>query len=250
MIVDAHAHLGCDYVSEEDFLLEELLAGQEENGIDVTIVQPGTVIDLPTVQKQHDGIAKLCTRYPGRFYGMANPNPHLPAEQYRAEVCHCVEDLGFVGVKINPYGHALLPNSQAGRMVFEMAQQLGIALAVHTGLGVPFALPSLVWPMARQFPDLKIVMYHSGLAYFSSEALLVAQDCPNVYLEAIWTGGFIVRSWVQALGAHRVMFGSDHADNAATELTKFRTARLTDEELKWCLGGTAMEVFGLPENVL
>ena len=54
MIVDVHAHLGYDRrmqsirVFEEDFLLDELLMAQEENGIDVTIVQPGIVIDLPS----------------------------------------------------------------------------------------------------------------------------------------------------------------------------------------------------------
>jgi predicted TIM-barrel fold metal-dependent hydrolase len=41
------------------------------------------------------------------------------------------------------------------------------------------------------------------------------------------------------------MFGSDHADNAAAELAKLRTAGLSEEELVWVLGGTALRVFGL-----
>jgi predicted TIM-barrel fold metal-dependent hydrolase len=250
VIIDVHAHLGYDCVFEEDFTAEELLIAQEENGIDITIVQPGTAVDLATVQQQHDDIAELCARHAGRFYGMANPNPHLPSDQYRSELARCVRDLGFVGVKIHPLAHALATNSQPGRLVFEAARELGIPVAVHTGPGVPFALPSLVWPMARQFPDLSIAMFHSGLVHFSSEALLVAEACPNVYLEGSWTGGYIVRGWVRALGAHRVMFGSDHGDNAATELVKFRTARLTAEELDWCLGATAAQVFGLPHRGL
>jgi len=42
------------------------------------------------------------------------------------------------------------------------------------------------------------------------------------------------------------MFGTDHADNCATELVKLRTAGLSDEELEWCLGRTAAEVYSLP----
>jgi len=41
------------------------------------------------------------------------------------------------------------------------------------------------------------------------------------------------------------MFGSDHVGNAATELTKFRSAGLSQDELDWALGGTAARVFGL-----
>ena len=35
MIVDAHAHLGYDFVFERDFPLNELLIAQKENGIEV-----------------------------------------------------------------------------------------------------------------------------------------------------------------------------------------------------------------------
>jgi hypothetical protein len=41
------------------------------------------------------------------------------------------------------------------------------------------------------------------------------------------------------------MFGSDHADNAVTELTKLRSLGLSGEEIDWVLGRTAAMVFGL-----
>jgi predicted TIM-barrel fold metal-dependent hydrolase len=114
MIVDAHAHLGYDEVFDEDFSEEALLTSQRENGIDVTIVQPGTRHDLASVQRQHDAIADLVGRYPGRFRGIANPNPHLPEADYVREVRRCVEELHFVGLKVHPFAHAVQPLRQPG----------------------------------------------------------------------------------------------------------------------------------------
>ncbi|MGI6611041.1 MAG: amidohydrolase family protein [Limnochordia bacterium] len=251
MIIDVHAHLGWDTVFEDDFTKDELLQSQETNGIDTTIVQPGICHDLRTVQKQHDAIAELACAFPGRFCGMANPNPHLPEKEYSAELRRCTTTLGFVGVKLHPHGHCLSPDSAAGRMVFGLAQELGIPVMIHTGAGIPWALPANILPVARQFPDVRIVMAHAGHMLMASEALTVATYCPNVYLETSWTGGFLVRHFAENLGAHRLLFGSDHADNAATELTKLRTARLSAEQLCWCLGKTAASIYrlkGLPPS--
>ena len=80
MIIDAHAHLGMDDVFDENFTSDALLESQQRNGINVTLVQPAIVHDLDAVQRYHDAIADLCARYPVRFYGIGNPNPHLPGE--------------------------------------------------------------------------------------------------------------------------------------------------------------------------
>jgi hypothetical protein len=245
MIVDAHAHLGFDEIFDEDFTEAALLESHSRNSIDVTLVQPGTVHDLAAVQMQHDIIADLIRRYPGRFRGIANPNPHLPGNAYECEVTRCVEELRFVGIKMHPLAHAVNPLGRHGRRVFDLARALQVPVMVHTGAGIPWAAPSLLDPIAGGYPDLKIVVAHAGGSIFAGEAGLLAAGHSNVFLESSWVAGFQIRAWARGLGAGRVMFGSDHADNAETELTKFRSAGLSEEELDWALGGTAAAVFGL-----
>jgi predicted TIM-barrel fold metal-dependent hydrolase len=245
-VVDVHAHLGLDYTFDHDFRREYLVHELEQLGADVLIVQPGTTHDLETARAQHDEIAAFAKAYPGRIYGMANPSPHLPRSDYQAEVARCVRELGFVAVKLHPLAHAVGPDLKAGRLVVETANELGIPVMVHTGAGVPFALPSAVVPVAQRNPETKIVLAHSGGPLFSDEALLAAQLCPNVYLEASWISYDRVRTYSQTIGAQRVMMGADHAANLPVELAKFRAAGLTEEELEWCLGRTAAEFFGLP----
>jgi predicted TIM-barrel fold metal-dependent hydrolase len=244
-VVDVHAHLGEDQIFEYEFTRDELLRGQTGNGVVATIVQPASVADLATVRAQHDAIAALAAEFPGRFFGMAGPNPRLPEADYFAEVRRCVRDLGFVGLKLHTLAHAASPISRAGRRAFEAARALEVPLMIHTGSGIPWAAPSLVTGMAREFADVRIVMAHSGMMVLAHEALIVAQTCPNVVLETSWTGGPFVRRFIRTLGVDRVVFGSDHGDNVATELTKHRTIGLTDGEVAGVLGETAVEVYRL-----
>ncbi len=243
MIIDAHTHLGYDYVYEEDFSVKDILGDMEKNKVDVSIVQPGTVLDLKTVITQHNAIAALSEDMPGKIFGMANPNPHLPRNVYRNELKRCIKDLGFVGVKLNPPAHAVIPNQSTGRRVFEAALDLCVPVMVHTGSGIPWSLPSALIPIAMDFPDLNIILAHSGSSIFASESVLAAKTCPNIYLETSWMPGFAIHRFCRALGADRIMFGSDHGDNVATELMKFRSICLSDKELEWCLGKTAAKVF-------
>ena len=245
MIVDAHAHLGFDEVFDHDFTEKDLLASQKGNSIDITLVQPSLVHDLPTVRRYHDAIADLASRYPGRFYGVADPNPHLPGDAYREEIKRCVRDLKFVGVKLHPLAHGVNPAGRHGMAVFRLAAGLGVPVIVHTGAGLPWAAPQAVAPAAEEFRDLPIILAHSGAMMFAGEAGMLARRHLNVYLECSWTGGFHVREWVRDLGAGRVMFGSDHADNASTEIAKLRSAGLPKRDLEMVLGGAAVKVFRL-----
>ena len=79
----------------------------------------------------------------------------------------------------------------------------------------------------------------------AGEAGQLAAAHDNVYLEASWTAGFLIREWVRTLGENRVMLGSDHADNAATEIAKVRSCGLKESEQQSVLGGNAAKVFGL-----
>lgn len=248
MIIDAHTHLGYDHVFEHDFTPDELLMNMKTNKIDTSMVQPGITLDLKTVIKQHNTIASLSEENLGKIYGIANPSPHLPTTEYRKELERCVNEMGFVGVKLHPLGHAIDPNKSKGRKVFQIGSDLNIPIMVHTGTGIPWSLPSALIKPARDYPELKIIIAHSGGLLFAHEAALAAQLCPNIYLESSFLPGFLISRFCKDIGAERIMFGSDHGDNVTTELTKFRTLGLSDVELEWCLGKTAAKLFNIPKD--
>ncbi len=123
---------------------------------------------------------------------------------------------------------------------------LGIPVMVHTGAGVPWALPALWIPVAQAHPELPLVLAHAGASVFAAEAGLALRLCPNVYLDTSWTAGHQIRHWVEQFGARRLMLASDHGDNAPVELAKHRGLGLSAEDLDWCLGRSAIAVYRLP----
>jgi predicted TIM-barrel fold metal-dependent hydrolase len=247
MIIDVHVHLGWDYTFDEDFTQAELIEKMEVYDVDVQIVQPGTCHTIEQAQAQHNAIAELCQDYPGHFFGMANPSPHLPEQDYLEEIRRCIQDLGFVAIKLHPLASGVNPGSRAGRRAFEAASRFGVPLMIHTGAGVPFAGPINLIPLAIEYADVTIVMAHCGHIIFANEAAAVFDACPNVYGDTSWSPGFVLKQWCRKYGP-RFMLGTDHADNTGTELAKIRTVGLTPGEQSQFLGDTAVKVFGLAEE--
>jgi uncharacterized protein len=121
-----------------------------------------------------------------------------------------------------------------------------VPLIVHTGLGAPAALPSLIIPRARQFPSLPIVLAHAGFVAYADEAIVTAQECPNVYLEPSWCQYYQAQKMIAAIGSGRMMMGSDHPPNLAVELAKWRATGIAEEDLRAVLSETPRRLFGLP----
>ncbi|HYE82528.1 MAG TPA: amidohydrolase family protein [Clostridia bacterium] len=245
MIIDVHGHLGYDYTFDEDFTLEEHLEKHKDCKVDITILQPGTCHNLQEAVKEHDAIAEACKNYPGKFYGMANPSPHLTDDEYNWEIKRCIEKLGFVGIKIHPFAHGVNPLSRDGRKVFEIANYYKVPVMMHTGSGIPFANPSNLIPIAKQYPELKLVFAHCGQMVMAAETVITMELFGNIYADSSWSPGFSIKGWSDKLGANRFMLGADHADNCATELAKLRTSGLSEEQLDWVLYKTALEVYGI-----
>jgi len=242
-VIDAHAHLGECCVFGLLSTEEELVRRMDECGIDASIVQPFP--GCRQAAKTHDRIAELCEKHPGRFFGLASLSPHTDHDAYRREVERCVRDLNFVGVKLHTIGHAVNPLSEDADLVFATAQVLGIPVMVHTGPGVPFALPSLCIPAAKKYSGLKIVLAHAGFGVFSAEAQVAASVCGNLYLETSWSGGEDIRWMISTIGPDRVMMGADLASNVPVEVAKYGALDLEPAVYDKVMGGTAIEVFNL-----
>jgi uncharacterized protein len=242
-VVDAHAHLGGCCVFGITTTEEELVRRIEESAIDVTIVQPFPGSQEPV--RAHDQIAELCAKYPGRFLGLASLSPHGDHKAYRREVERCVKELNFVGLKLHTIGHGVNPLSEDGDFVFSTGHDLGIPVMVHTGPGVPFALPALCIPAAHKYPRLKIILAHAGWGIFSAEAQVAASVCSNLYLETSWCLGEDIRWMISSIGANRVMMGADLPSNVPVEMAKYKALDLDSATYQQVMSGTASEVFTL-----
>ncbi len=245
-IVDAHHHLGRGCVFDGWTATEQdIVSAQQRNGVTATIVQPWPGA-LPSSRAAHDDIAAFARSRPGRIFGMASVNPHNGLVAAVAEIRRCVQELGFVAVKCHTIGHALNPNGGDAQAIFKTASELGIPVMIHIAtFGIPFSAPGHLIPLAKRYPELKLIAAHMGAATLSGDVVWIAEDHPNIYLETSWAMGPDIAWAVKTLGADRVMMGSDHPVNLPVEIAKVQALDLTDAEKELVLGGTAAAVFGL-----
>ncbi len=244
MIVNPHAHIGDTKVFDAENFEEDLIRAMDANGIDVSIVMPSA--GSSNAAAVHDRIAAMGQQHPGRIFGMIQYNPHAPDGELERETERCVRDLKFVGIKIHPMGGAVNPLGRDAARICDLARALGIPVMIHTGTGVPWALPSLSIPLARRYPDVRFVLAHAGMMVFTVEAWVAADVCPNIYLETSWCAAHDIAWLIRELGAQRIMMGGDLISNFPVELAKFRSLNLPPDQLNWCLARTAIEVFRLP----
>lgn len=244
--LDAHIHLGWDYVFDEGQTEEDIITLFDRVGITGGVVQP--FVERPYMDRYralHDRIKAMCDANPGRFWGMASLSPHMDPLEYEKEVVRCVKELNFVSVKITPIAHACNPGCKDAYHVYEIARGLNIPVMIHTGNGIPFADPAQLRKPVKDFPDVNFVIAHCGLDTFSQQAIQLGEEFDNVFLEPSWVSTVTLNNIRNRCGASKVMFSSDTLNNTEPELTKYACVFKDPEECEQVYHRTAEQVFKL-----
>jgi uncharacterized protein len=167
-------------------------------------------------------VAAAARAVPGRFwpYAMVNPLAGPSAESMRA-IC------------LFPAMHGYSPADQRIAPVLERAAALNQVVFVHCGvltvgvrrkLGLPspfdmrFSNPLDLHTVALRYPQTPFVLPHFGAGYFR-EALMLADLCPNVYLDTSSSNSWmryedldlhtVFRRALSVAGPQRLLFGTD-----------------------------------------
>ncbi|MER7455942.1 amidohydrolase family protein [Micromonospora sp. NPDC126480] len=244
-LIDVHGHFGRSAATGYTADAAALLTAMDRYDITTTLVMPQPDADRTTSEQVHAQILDAATRWPGRIAGIVNIDPRLREADYRQAAGALLAGAKFVAIKIHTHGFRVAPDEDACDKVFRLAADHGVPVMIHTGLGGPHTLPHRALAPASRYPAVPTVLCHAGFGAFCGEAIEVAHARPNVYLEPSWCPAFSVRQMVRRLGAHRVMFGSDHIENIPVELAKFDAVRLTPAERRQVFAATAAAVFPL-----
>ena len=167
----------------------------------------------------NDAIAAYAKAHPEKIIGFMSVDPNDPAAL--DEIDRCVNDLGLRGIKMSPVYQYYDPNDDKARRVHRRAEELGLPILTHAAYHViantpmEWANPLLYDPVAREFPNLKIILAHIGLPWYT-DAMVMIRKHPNVFADV--SGGVPLRPWwgYQALAfchenrvTHKLLFGSD-----------------------------------------
>jgi len=165
----------------------------------------------------HEQVAGYVQRDPKRFLGFAGIDPKAGDPVASLERAM---GLGLVGVTVNPAAAAFHPTDTAAMELFEACQAKSVPVLVEAGsLMAPqarmeFARPVLFDEVAREFPQLKLVLGAFGDPWVDEGVALLAKH-PTVYADL---AGLTLRPWqlfnalltAHHLGAmNQVLFGSN-----------------------------------------
>ncbi len=194
------------------------------------------------VRGNRDTLA-LVDRYGGMVLGWAYVNPRFEDEA-EAEVRWCVEEAGFVGIKL--WVSALASESCVGRMI-DLSVELRVPVLMHawhkaTGNLPLESTPQMLAGLAQAKPRARIIMAHVGgdwqLGSRAAEGSPLLVDTSGSIVE-----NGMIEETVARLGAHRVLFGSDAAGvDLATALAKITAAEIPHEARRRILYDNVVEL--------
>jgi predicted TIM-barrel fold metal-dependent hydrolase len=261
-----------------NFLAEDLIAQMdaprkvlgEFARVERAVVFPALGDTVPTAtmsfDEQHRYVLESVQKYPDRLIGGIVMHARLWNDEVAKTVRSLIEDHGFRMLYIHPSLHKYwlpiqTPSEGEGSKqmlypIFEMARGLGIPILIHTG-EQPYSIPATVDFVAGEFPDVMLIIAHLGTQgeMFTVEALLVAKQNRNVYVETSFAMPHMLIEAVHTVGPDRVIFGSNcppleptqqllNVEEALTLEPPIGMSLPTDEVRK-VMGGNLAKLLGL-----
>lgn len=192
-------------------------------------------------------VAELLECYPDRFWGYVTVNPNPPG-QALAELEKWARFHRPPLIKFHPSLHKYPVHGKNYRPVWDYANQTGAVILVHTWDSDPNCGPLLFPPIAREFPNARILLGHSGVTWRGyMQAMDAAEAAPNLFLELAGSQHhrLILERAVERLGPERIVFGSDLPFlEASMTLGHVLTARIPDAAKERILRANFLELIG------
>lgn len=244
MIVDFHAHIGSSWLGWEENKLgpEEMLKIYDECGIEKACISSWNLAYDPIAGNNE--VAEVIKKYP-RFIGFGVISPGW-SPNIADEVDRCIEDLGMKGIKLHPTLNSWAADSKIVYPIMHRIEKYDVPVLFHTW-DDNFSHPVRIGNLAKEFPNVKIVMGHMGNKAFY-EAAFIAKEMPNVYLD---TAGVcnelrILREVVRIAGKEKILFGTDGPSlNIHAELAKVQYGDISEEAKHAILHKNAVKLLNL-----
>lgn len=243
IVIDCHAHLhhhGSANYAEKD---RQLIEAADKLGIDrlccsiLTPVRPATADGFRECNRW---LAEAAARFSDRVWGYCYVNPEHGKEAVD-EIRRCVEDRGFIGVKL--YNERVCTDPVVAPVV-EVAIALGVPILHHAG-HAHYPLPGQpnisdgghLAELGRRYPEARLICAHVGGGGDWEWTIKALRHASNVYLDTSGsvTDEGMIEMAAEILGVDRLLFGCDMSMTAG--VGKIRAARLDAESKRKIFGG-------------
>ena len=223
---DVVSALGWTPPGSADALADRWVGELDKNGVARAAL-------IASVPRDEDSVAAAVARHPSRFVGFFMLDPTEADATSRVE--RALHELQLAAICLFPAMQRYSLHAAPVKAVIEVAaRHPGTAVFVHCGalsvgvrkkLGLPsrfdvrFGNPLDLHALAADHPQVPFIIPHFG-AGLLREALMVADLCPNVYLDTSSSNRWmsyhpgltlpaVFRHTINTIGAERLLFGTD-----------------------------------------
>ena len=166
----------------------------------------------------NDKVAAYVREHPEKLIGFAGVDPTRPKEAI-AELRRARTELDMRGVAIAPAAQDFHPSHSTAHRVYAVAAEMQMPVLFHPGLDfgaatkLEYAQPVLLDEVAREHPELKIIIAHVGYPWVQETIVLLGKHA-NVYSDISWLLHQPWQAYLALLAAYqygvidKLLFGS------------------------------------------
>jgi len=247
LVIDSHCHLSFRASPDDPGNEAEVLDAADKLGIDQLCcsVLPRRPATVEGFQAANRIMAAAARRHPTRLLGYCFVNPGW-GRQALDEIRRCVEEFGFIGVKLyNEY----VCNEPVVFPVVELAIELRVPILEHAGHGhrpIP-TQPRIsdgghLADLAKRYPEAMLICAHIGGGGDWEWTIKALRHAKSVCLD---TSGSVIDDGMldmalAVLGADRLLFGCDMSFTAG--VGKMRGLACSDQQRRQILGGNMQQI--------
>lgn len=274
LVIDFHFHAGLYHehhpwvtewirtqMEEPEAFIQEVLTPEgiirylDDSGVDYAVAL-AELSPITTGMLSNEEVAEFCQGN-DRLIPFCSINPFLVAD-LAAELERYVTEMGFRGLKLYPPYHHYYANSNRIYPLYAKAQELGIPVMIHTGSSIfkgarlKYGDPLHMDDVAVDFPELTLLMVHSGRGFWYDRAFFLAKLHANVYMEISGLPPQNLLDYFPELErlADKVVFGSDWPGMPYIKrnVDLIRSLPLKEGTKDKILGGNAARILGIENS--
>ena len=237
--------------------IEEIVVWLNENNVVKAVVNGRDCeTTYASVANGNDALLGYCAAAPNTIIGFWGIDPHKGMNSVR-ELNNVVNDNeGIQGVSIDPYFAKIYANDARYYPFYAKCCELNIPVIITTGTAsfipeavIEHAAPRYIDFVARDFPELKIIMSHGGYPWVN-EAITIAQRNKNVYLEISeyeeWPQADIYIQAANSIIGDKLLFASAHPFvNFHEQLIRYSKIGLNKDVYQNVMYNNAAKVLGI-----
>jgi predicted TIM-barrel fold metal-dependent hydrolase len=240
-------------IPSDELPIDLTLQAMDAGGVSFGLLSAWHAPSGPLISNEE--VASWAAAHPDRFAGLAAVDLNRPMEAVR-ELRRCVEELGFVALRVIPWLWEAPPSDRRYYALFAACVELEVPFCTQVGHTGPLRPSETGRPIpyidqvAIDFPELVVVCGHIGYPW-TEEMIAVARKHENVYID---TSAYTARRYPPELvrymrsrgGRRKVMFGSNFPMIAPAHALKgIEELELDEETRELFLEGNARRVFRL-----